>query len=189
MVKRHAFLGMLLAAALLALLPTHAWAAGVGASPSELRFDEQLEDRTQILHVVNTGDEESSYRVYAEGEYESWFDISPSEFSLAPGKNREVVITVSPPAAASGEYTANICIVSLEPSAALQIGVGVKVPAHISAALTAQPSTPTPSASPTTPAPSPPRVRMWLAPAIVLPLLLLGIALFWHRRKGTNGAH
>lgn len=123
---------ILLVIVCLALLPNQAWAAGVGVSPHELDFEARSPGSTRTLHVINSGDEESHYKVYAEGEYEGWFEISPDEFSLAPSESIEVKITLSPPSNASGEHRANICVVSFEPSSGLQVGVGVKVPAHIS---------------------------------------------------------
>lgn len=117
---------------LAALSPALVLASGVGVSPSELEFEARSPGSIRTLFVINTGDEESHYRVYAEGEYEDWFEISPEEFLLAPGQSMEVEIALSPPFAASGEHTANICVVSFEPSLGLQIGTGVKVPAHIS---------------------------------------------------------
>jgi hypothetical protein len=175
---------VLIAIAIMTLWPGNALAAGVGASPSELHFDAQVSGYTQTLHVVNTGDTESSYRIYAEGDYETWFEISPGEFSLASGRNREVAITLSPPPSASGEHTANICVVSLEPSSGLQVGVGVKVPAHLSIA---PPALPTPTAPATSEAP-PPRIQMWIVIAVVAPLLLMAVFLFWQIRRRTIGA-
>jgi hypothetical protein len=116
----------------LALLPNQAWAAGVGVSPHELDFEARSPGSTRTLHVINSGNEESHYKVYAEGEYEGWFEIAPDEFSLAPSESIEVKLTLAPPSKASGEHRANICVVSFEPSSGLQVGVGVKVPAHIS---------------------------------------------------------
>ena len=123
---------ILLVIVCLALWPNQAWAAGVGVSPHELDFEGRSPGSTRTLHVINSGDEESHYKVYAEGEYEGWFEIAPDEFSLAPNESTEVQITLSPPSNASGKHRANICVVSFEPSSGLQVGVGVKVPAHIS---------------------------------------------------------
>lgn len=153
----------------LVLLPNHAWAVGVGTSPKELHFDANS-GSTQTLHVINTGDEESSYRVYVEGEYEGWFEISPNEFQLAPDESIKVDMTISPPSSASGEHTAHICVVSLSPSLELRVGAGVKVPAYISLA------SPTPLVS----------MPMWIGGAIVLLAVLTGIFLFWRRRKAVE---
>ena len=122
---------ILLVIVCLALLPNQAWAAGVGVSPHELDFEARSPGSTRTLHVINSGNEESHYKVYAEGEYEGWFEIAPDEFSLAPSESIEVKLTLAPPSKASGEHRANICVVSFEPSSGLQVGVGVKVPANI----------------------------------------------------------
>lgn len=107
-------------------------AAGVGVAPRRLDFDNSPGGATKKLYVINTGHEESLYRVYVEGEYRSWFRISPDEFSLYPDQNIQVSITLTPPWTARGEHATDVRVVSLETSSELQIGTGVKVPARVS---------------------------------------------------------
>ena len=168
---RTASLAILVAAISLLLLPGAALAAGVGAAPGELRFDRGTRS-SQVLHVINTGDDETRYRVYADDGYDTWFTVSPAELSLKPGDSEEVLITISPPPEVVGEFTTNICIVSLEPSSGFKVGLGVKVPAYISLTI-AQP------------APSPPAFPWWIALAIVVPLVLMGSVLGWRRKSGN----
>lgn len=158
---------VLLAALAAVLLPHPAQATGVGVSPSSLGFEAHSPGSTSTLYVMNTGDEVSHYRVYAEGEYQGWFDISPGEFSLAPGQGRQVEITLCPPRAASGEHSASICVVSYEPSLGLQVGVGVKVPAHI--AIT-----------------GPPLPMIGIA-AAVLAVLAVANLLVWRKKRRPRG--
>jgi len=170
--RRTAGLAILVAAISLLFLPAAALAAGVGAAPAELRFDQHARS-SQVLHVINTGDDETRYQVYAENGYETWFTVSPAELSLEPGDSGEVLVTLSPPQVV-GEFKTNICVVSLEPSSGFKVGVGVKVPAYISLTV-AQPT------------PSPPGFRWWIALAIVVPLVLIGLVLA-RRRKSANAA-
>ncbi|MDY6893179.1 MAG: hypothetical protein SVO26_05630, partial [Chloroflexota bacterium] len=111
------------------------FAGGVGASPKELHFETHSTDSTRLLTVVNTGSNVSDYSVFVEGEYEEWFEITPSTFTLKPGENKEVAITLSPPLLASGDHDATICVVSFEPSSGLNIGTGIKVPARMTLTL------------------------------------------------------
>lgn len=119
-------------AAAFALPATTAYASGVGASPSRLEIIDNASDFDGTIHVMNTGDEDSLYRVYAEGTYAGWFDIVPREFLLSPGQTTEVKITASSPSAIRGEHTVNICIESFEATSDLHVGAGIRVPVYIS---------------------------------------------------------
>ena len=182
-----------LAAALwlvLCLVPGTVWAAGVGVSPGELHFDAR-QGFSKTLNVINTGDGSSNCTVYVEGEFQNWFDISPSEFYLAPGGIQEVAVTVSPGPTAEGSVTVSIRIKSLEAATGLPISVGLIVPAHVN---TEGAPVPAPSPEPT-PAPSPPPetgevpgVRLWVVLAIVVPLMLAALVLLLLRRSRAIGA-
>ena len=157
-------------AILLASLPTgQVLAAAAGAAPGELHFDST--GRSQTLYVINTGQDEARYRVYADGEYASWFVIAPAEFSLSAGANREVSVTVSPPEGASGNHTASIRIVAFEPSADLKVGAGVKIPAYVSVETLPPPAEATPT------------LQMWIVAAIIVPIVLAAIFLVLLRRR------
>ncbi len=111
---------------------TPAYASGVGASPSRLEIVDNASDFNGTIHVINTGDEDSLYRVYAEGTYASWFDIAPQEFLLSSNQVAEVRITATSPGSIQGEHTVNICIESSEATSDLHVGAGIKVPVYIS---------------------------------------------------------
>jgi len=157
--------------------PPVAAAAGVGVSPGELDFEVISEvPVTKALMVVNTDDHESSYHVYAEGEYEDWFEITPNRFSLSPKETGEVAVKVLPSSATKGDHTAKICIVSFDPSSDLAVGAGVKVRANI-LVLEVFPSAAGEAAFP------------WLPLGLVVALglfMIFIIALLLHRRKGQN---
>ena len=109
-----------------------ALASGVGVSPSHLEFGSNGSGFNSTLYVINTGDEDSLYRVYVDNEYENWFNISPEEFLLAPDRTAEVQISVTPRWSIQSDHTAYIYVESFEPTAETQVGAGIKVPAYIS---------------------------------------------------------
>jgi hypothetical protein len=107
-------------------------AVGVGVAPAELNFSAQAGGSdSRILYVINTGDDDSGYRVYADERYRHWFTISPENFTLAPGENEAVKLSLSPPITASGNFTTLIYAVSCSPSSEFKVGGGIKVPAHV----------------------------------------------------------
>jgi len=108
-------------------------AIGVGVTPGNLNFSTHagLQD-TRSLFVINTGSELTDYRVYVDEDYTQWFDISPDNFSLNAGENKEVIITLTPPLFANGEFDLIISTVSLHPSSDFSVGGGIKVPVHTS---------------------------------------------------------
>ncbi|MFC2045585.1 hypothetical protein ACFLUH_02790 [Chloroflexota bacterium] len=107
-------------------------AVGVGVIPSSLELEASpLGSTTSPVNVLNSSDEEALYQVYIEGDFNSWFSISPSEFTLGPHESQEVLITLSPPITATGEHDVSICIVALASASELKIGCGVKIPTHV----------------------------------------------------------
>lgn len=113
------------------LIPT-ASAVGVGVAPAELNFSVQVgTSDSRVLYVINTGDEDSGYRVYVDERYRDWFTISPENFTLAPGENEAVKLSLSPPITASGNFTMLVYAVSYSPSSEFRVGGGIKVPAHV----------------------------------------------------------
>lgn len=118
--------------AFLVLFPSQAQALGIGVAPHKLEFEVYpLGSATSQINVLNTSTEEGLYRIYAEGEGEEWFSITPAEFVLGPNSSQVVEVAVSPPLTAHGEYHATICVVSLVAASELKVGCGVKVPVHI----------------------------------------------------------
>ena len=130
---------LLLVALSLLLVTAPASAIGLGVSPEKLNIEvSRGGSASAMLGIINTGNEESNYKVYVEEEkYKGWFVIEPEEFTLPPQENKAVEINIKPPLTASGEHEARICVVSLPPGEGLAIGTGIKVPTyiHISAML------------------------------------------------------
>jgi hypothetical protein len=174
----------------LGVVPGTVLAAGVGVSPGELHFDAR-QGFSKTLHVINTGDNGSNCTVYVEGEYESWFDFSPSEFYLAPGGIQEVAVTVTPEPTATGSITVSIRVKSFEATTGLPVSVGLIVPAHVNtegAPVTTPSPEPTPSPSPPPETGEVPGVQLWVVLAIVVPLVLAALVLLWQRRNRAIGA-
>ena len=164
--KRKTAISIFILVVVALLLPSAVWAAAVGTTPGKLYFDSES-GLKQTLNVINTGAGESNYLVYAEGEYEDWFEFSQREFNIESGNSEEIDITLAPPKSAFGEYEANICVIALDQSTDLNIGAGIKVPAYISV---------TESKTPV--------IQMWLILTIILPLLLITAVFYiWRRRK------
>jgi LPXTG-motif cell wall-anchored protein len=106
-------------------------AVGVGVAPAELNFSVQVgSSESRILYVINTGTEESGYKVYVDEKYRDWFTISPENFTLAPNENKAVHISLSPPISASGNFSILVYAVSYSPSSEFRVGGGIKVPAN-----------------------------------------------------------
>ena len=114
------------------LFPVSLLAAGVGIAPRELEFNAYPgSSANETLYVINTGDSEAEYKVYAEEKYQNWFDIAPNEFILTPSEVKEVQITVSPPLLSVGDHAAYIYVAATNPSPQLGVGAGIKVPVHL----------------------------------------------------------
>lgn len=130
--KASGFLMLVMALSLL-LVTAPALAIGLGVSPEKLNIEVSRGcSTTATLNVINTGSDESSYKVYVEEEdYVSWFTVETEEFTLPAGARKPVQITISPPQDASGQHEAHICVVSLPLDGDLAIGTGIKVPTYI----------------------------------------------------------
>lgn len=117
---------------MISLLIPAASAVGIGVAPAELNFSAQVgTSDSRILYVINTGNEVSDYRVYVDERYRDWFTISPENFTLAPGKNEAVKLSLSPPITASGNFTTLVYAVSYSPSSEFKVGSGIKVHANV----------------------------------------------------------
>jgi len=110
MLYRVLRLSLLLVVLSLIIFPSQVLAFGLGVAPGKMEFSVRPGGtEVQTLSVINQSDRESLFRVYIEGEYEEWFLISPSEFTLAPQQSKDVEIVVSPPFTASAEHEFSIC--------------------------------------------------------------------------------
>ena len=129
-IKLSAIFCLLIAIAF--LFPASLLAAGVGIAPRELSFNTHIGgSASETLYVINTGDSEAGYRVYAAEKYKNWFDITPNEFTLAPNEVKEVQITASPPLLSVGDHAAYIYVAATSSSPHLGMGVGIKVPVYL----------------------------------------------------------
>ena len=157
-----------------AMVPIQTSAAGLGVSPKELKLDAVVGDSaTDTLYVVNITGEESYFYVYPEDGYEDWFEISPEEFSLTYDQSKEVEVKLSSSLDALGEHTANICVVSVNPVSALEVGSGIKVPTKINI-----------MEAPDTQESFPVIVAVIVGSAFLI--ALFGVTLFMLRRKVTH---
>ena len=131
--KARGLLFLPLTALFLLLVTAPVLAVGFGVTPEKLNIEvSRGGSTTATLNVVNSGSDESSFKVYVEEEkYKGWFTIEPEEFTLPAQGTKAVELTIRPPLTASGEHEARICIVSLPPGEGLAIGTGIKVPTHI----------------------------------------------------------
>ncbi len=170
-------------------------ASGVGFSPGRLGFDDNSKTEATTLYVINTGQETSNYQVYAEANYEGWFNISPSEFSLNPNEHKPVTISLSSTDVPVGEHNAKLCVVAFAKFEDAKIGTGAKVPVHIaitspipepvsqSETLLTE-STPSPTVVLTTDeSTGPVQVELWIGIAIVLIVATVTLTIVIRRRK------
>lgn len=108
-------------------------AIGVGVSPGNLNFSAQVgSSDSKSLFVINTGTEDSAYKVYVDKEYADWFDIAPDNFTLSANEHKEVILKLKPPLSAKGEFDFKAYAVSSSSSSDFSVGSGIKVPVHAS---------------------------------------------------------
>lgn len=132
MLRKVLSISLLLLMSVWLMVPPQALALGLGVAPAKLDFSVSPGSTIkETLNVINQSDEESQFQVYVKGEFEEWFSITPSEFTLPPAQTKEVEIIVTPPPNVSGEHDTSIYVVSLSSASGLQIGAGIKVPTHI----------------------------------------------------------
>jgi P pilus assembly chaperone PapD len=117
----------------LLLAASSALALSVGVAPGKLDFKVRPGGtEVQTLNVINQSEQAAQFQVYIEGENQSWFEITPAEFSLGAGEVRGVEIAVAPSLfTTAGDHDFETCILCLPPETELRVGAGVKVPAHV----------------------------------------------------------
>ena len=148
------------------LCPSPALAAGIGVTPGRMEFSVRPgSTEMQTLHVINQSNEEMLFRVYVEGEYGEWFQITPGEFTLGSQETKSVEIGVTPPRTAAESHDVFICVVSLPTGSDLRIGAGVKVAAHVQ--LLGLPLL---------------TVRWWIVAVIIVVAVGIGLLVWWRRR-------
>ncbi len=167
----------------LILLAGQAEALGVGVAPHRLELEAYpLGSVTGSFNVVNTAEERALYQVYADGEYQEWFTLTPEEFVLDPRGSREVKLAVSPPLTASGEHRTTISIVSLEAASELKVGVGIKLPVLVRVVA------PPPLSALGVNVTGPPLLALGGAALLFAAALVSGIVIWRRRSRGTREA-
>ena len=123
---------LLVAMALVALIPVQVAAIGLGISPSKLIIEARPGAVVrENLYVMNTTGEESQFQIYTDEQYMDWIRIEPDQFVLAPDAHKTVEIAASPPHLSSGIHDLNIYVVSMSPGSGFHLGAGIKVPTRV----------------------------------------------------------
>ncbi len=191
-------IGLLLTLIFISFSVAQVMASGVGFSPGRLEFDDNSKGMPTTLYVLNTGEETSNYRVYAEAQYEGWFVISPTEFSLDTSEHKPITISLSASDVPLGEHNAKICVVAFADTIDAKVGTGAKVPVHIT--ITSPIPKPTEGALPELPidtpeslpltaeeaTDSPVRVELWTGLTIVLTVVMATVLVFVRRRRSVG---
>ena len=144
-------------------------ALGIGVAPGKMEFSIRPGSTAEkTLHVVNQADQKSELQVYVEGENEEWFMITPGEFTLEAQESKGVEIIIAPPLTTEpSEHDFSICVVSIPPGSDLNIGAGIKVPAHVR--ITELPIM---------------AIQWWIASAVILTILVIGLfVLLWRKAR------
>ena len=151
----------------LLLCTSSALAFGIGVAPGKMEFSLRPGNTgVKTLHVVNQANQKSEFQVYVEGENETWFTITPGEFTLNAQETKGVEILVAPPlTTAPKDHDFSICVVSIPPNSDLNIGAGIKVPTHVQ--ITELPVM---------------AIQWWIVSAVIVITVVIGM-LFWWRRK------
>ncbi|MEM2865341.1 MAG: hypothetical protein QXR65_08785, partial [Candidatus Bathyarchaeia archaeon] len=128
----------------LMLFPKVDSSIGVGVNPAELFFtiDSGSKVQTQNLYVINLGDEEASYEVFAEPAFPSLVRVEPRVFNLDPGEYMRVRVSVLPwrfPSTEKVNFKVYIKAKSPRETLGPGVGPGIKVSVYIDFAI---PSTP-----------------------------------------------
>jgi P pilus assembly chaperone PapD len=146
-----------------------AFALGIGVAPGKMDFSVRPgSSEAQTLNVINQSDRESVFRVYIEGEQAEWVKIEPGEFTLDAQDTESVEILVAPPlTAAPEEHNFPICIVSIPPNSALNIGAGIKVSTHVQ--ITELPVM---------------AIQWWIVAVVILMIVAAGLLVFrWRKAR------
>jgi len=142
--------------------------SGIALSKSELHFDQPIDDNPQELYLFNSGSVPARYKIFAKKGHEKWFTIEPEECTLQPDEYRKIIIGAPPYSNDSNKLVTSIYFHAVEQDEEDSIPIGVMVPAYICTQAA-------------------PRLQLWLILAIVIPLMLLGMFLYWYRRRKQEG--
>ncbi len=170
--KRLALLTLLVVVLAVALFPQGGARSdsGIGVLPLELNFPG---NKTRLdLYIINSGDRYSRYLVYADDEYAEWFAFEPHDFWLESGEGQSVKVLLELPKDAKGRYSTYVNVIQHVMAVGARTGLGVRLKTTIGV----DPLRPSLlSASPHLP--------MWIAMGVVVPMVLLGGALYLRGRR------
>jgi hypothetical protein len=157
------------------VIPSMVLASGVGVTPGKLEFSVRPGGKsTQDLQVFNQSDQISKFQLYVEGFDETWFEISPAEFTLNPHEIKTVQVAFTPSITAAPENTTiQLCIVSLPQDADLRIGTGIKLKTTVT--ITELPIM---------------TIQWWIVSTAIAGIVVIGTGLFFliRRRRRTANA-
>jgi len=151
----------------LLLCASSALAFGIGVAPGKMEFSLRPGNTgVKTLHVANQANHKSEFQVYVEGENETWFTITPGEFTLNAQETKGVEILVAPPlTAAPKDHDFSICVVSIPPNTDLSIGAGIKVPIYVR--VTELPVM---------------AIQWWIVSIVILAIVAVGLLVLWRRK-------
>lgn len=101
-----------------------------GVSPGNLNFALSPGDSAEVfLSVLNRGASTEEYLISLDNEvYAGWFEITPSNFELQPGQERQVAVKLSVPSSAREDAD---CKIELLHTSYTNVLTGIRVPVHI----------------------------------------------------------
>lgn len=117
---------------------------GFGVSPGNLNFTLSPGESTEAsLSILNTGPSTAKYLVSIDNEvYAGWFEITPSNFELQPGQERQVTVKLSVPPSAPEDAD---CKIELLQTSDTNVLAGVRVPVHVEVVTSNEPLSREPS--------------------------------------------
>ena len=109
---------------------------GIGANPAEIFFSigSGSGPQTQILYIINAGDEKANYEVSVEPQFSNLIRIKPSAFKLDPGEYIKVELSILPwrfPSTRELTFKVNVKAAPSSGPSEPGIGPGIKIPVYI----------------------------------------------------------
>jgi uncharacterized membrane protein len=103
---------------------------GFGVSPGNLNFALSPGDSAEVfLSVLNRGASTEEYLISLDNEvYAGWFEITPPNFELQPGQEKQVAVKLSVPSSAREDAD---CKIELLQTSYTNVLIGIRVPVHI----------------------------------------------------------
>lgn len=103
-----------------------------GVSPGNLNFALSPGDSAEVfLSVLNRGASTEEYLIFLDNEvYAGWFEITPSNFELQPGQEKQVTVKLSVPSSVREDADCKIELLQISDT---NVMTGIRVPVHIEA--------------------------------------------------------